>query len=121
MQKFPVLWAVLCLVMVLLSTAPAGAQTTSAANFSGPVQLPGVLLPAGSYLFAVSGDGRSVVVSDAIHQIVARLQVAPITRAADGEVVTMRSAIGTAAPEISALYTKGGKNGVEFLYRQVRK
>jgi hypothetical protein len=33
----------------------------------------------------------------------------------------MRSAVGTAAPEISALYTSGGKNGVEFLYDRVRK
>jgi hypothetical protein len=112
---------VLCLVTVLLWPGIARAQTTSAANFSNAVQLPGVLLPAGSYAFAVSGDGRSVVVSNVEHQIVARLQVAPITRAAGGEVITMRPAVGTAAPEISALYTRGGTNGVEFLYSRVRK
>jgi hypothetical protein len=121
MQTYRISCAVICLVMVLLCAGPAGAQTTSAANFSSPVQLPGVLLPAGSYVFAVSRDGRSVAVSDAERRLVTRLQVAPITRAAGGEVITMRSAIGAAAPEISALYTSGGTNGVEFLYPRARK
>jgi hypothetical protein len=121
MRTYRISCAVICLVAVLLCTGPAGAQTTSAASFTSPVQLPGVLLPAGSYAFAVTSDGRGVVVSDAERRIVARLQVAPITRAAGGEVITMRSAVGTAAPEISALYTSGGRNGVEFLYPRARK
>ena len=121
MQTYRISCAVICLVTVLLGTGPADAQTTNAANFSSPVQLPGVLLSAGSYAFAVTRDGRSVVVSDAEHRVVAKLEVAPITRAAGGEVITMRSAVGTAAPEISALYTSGGTNGVEFLYSRVRK
>lgn len=121
MRTYPLSCAVLCLVTVLLWPGPARAQTTSAANFSNPVQLPGVLLPAGSYAFALTRDGRSVVVSDAEHHIVATLPVAPITRAASGDVIIMRSAVGTAAPEISALFTRGGTNGVEFLYGRVRK
>jgi hypothetical protein len=121
MQTYRISCVLICLVTVLLGTRPADAQTNSAATFSSPVQLPGVLLPAGSYAFAVTLDGRSVVVSDAAHRVVAKLEVAPITRAAVGEVITMRSAVGTAAPEISALYTSGGKNGVEFLYDRVRK
>ena len=121
MQTYRISCAVICLVTVLLGTGPADAQTTNVANFSGPVQLPGVLLRAGSYAFAVTRDGRSVVVSDAEHRVVAKLEVAPITRAAGGEVLTMRSAVGTAVPEISALYTSGGTNGVEFLYTRVRK
>ena len=121
MQTYRISCAVICLVTVLLGTGPADAQTTSAANFSSPVQLPGVLLPAGSYSFAVTRDGRSVVVSDHEHHVIATLEVAPITRAAGGEVITMRSAVGSAAPEISALYTRGGTNGVEFLYSRVRK
>ena len=121
MQTYRISCAVICLVTVLLRTGPADAQTTNAASFSGPVQLPGMLLPAGSYAFAVTRDGRSVVVSDAEHHVVAKLEVAPITRAAGGEVLTMRAAVGNAAPEISALYTSGGTNGVEFLYSRVRK
>ena len=121
MQTHRVSCAVICLVSVLLGTGPADAQTTNAANFSSPVQLPGVLLPAGNYAFAIARDSRSVVVSDAEHRVIAKLEVAPITRAARGQVITMRSAVGTAAPEISALYTSGGINGVEFLYDRVRK
>ena len=113
--------AVLCLVTFFLGPGPAAAQTTSAAKFSGPVQLPGVLLPAGKYTFAVNSDGRSVVVSDAKDDVLATLMVVPITRAAAGDIITMRSAVGTAAPQISALYTSGGTNGVEFRYHQVRK
>ena len=120
MPMYRISWAVLCLVTLLLCAGPAGAQP-STANFSGPVQLPGVLLPAGSYVFAVTRDGRSVVVSDAESRIVTTLPVAPITRAAGGDVITMRSPIGTAAPEISALYISGGTKGVEFLYRQKQK
>jgi hypothetical protein len=113
--------AVLCLVTFLLGAGPASAQTTSAANFSGPVQLPGVLLPAGSYTFAVIRDGHGVTVADAERRIIATLQVVPISRAAAGDIITMREAVGTAAPEISGLYTSGGTRGVEFLYRRQTK
>jgi hypothetical protein len=72
-------------------------------------------------MFQVMGDGSSVVVSDAERHIVTTLQVVPITRAAAGDVIVMRAAVGTAAPEISALYTGGGTRGVEFVYPLVRK
>jgi len=80
-----------------------------------------MLLAAGRYTFRLSSDGRSVVVSDAGNHVVSSQQVAPITRDAAGDVIVMRSALGTAAPEISALYVGGGKTGVEFLYPIVRK
>src|SRR5687768_8068176 len=121
MRTYRISCAVLCVVMFLLCAGPAGAQATSVATFSGPVQLPGVLLPAGDYTFAVTSDGRSVMVFDAKRRIVTTLQVAPVTRAAAGDIIAMRSAVGTAAPEISALYTGGGTKGVEFLYRRVQK
>ena len=113
--------AVLCLVTLLLCAGPAGAQTTNVANFTGSVQVPGVLLPPGRYVFAVSREGRTVVVSDAKRHTITTLHVAPVSRAAGGDIITMRPAVGAAAPEISALYTSGGKNGVEFLYRRVQK
>ena len=121
MRTYRISCAVLCLLTFLLCAGPAGAQTSSAANFSGPVQLPYMLLAAGRYTFLLSSDGRSVVVSDAGRHVVTSQQVVPITRAAAGNVIVMRSAPGTAAPEISALYVGGGKSGVEFLYPVVRK
>jgi len=121
MRTYRICYAVICLVTFLLCAGPARAQTSNAATFSGPVQLPGVLLPGGRYTFAVTRDSRNVVVSDAKGQVITTLQVVPITRAAAGDIITMRSPVGTAAPEISALYTTGGVNGVEFLYRRVPK
>ena len=118
MPTYRIACVVLCLVTFLLGAGAAGAQTTNAVNFSGPVQLPGVLLPAGRYTFAVTRDNRSVVVSGAKQHIVAVLHVVPISRTAAGDIITMRSAVGTAAPEISALYTRGGTEGLEFLYRR---
>jgi hypothetical protein len=112
---------VLCLVTLMLCAAPAAAQTTNVASFSGAVQLPGVVLSAGSYTFAVTRDRRTVVVSDAKRNTVTTLNVVPITRAVGGDIIIMRPAVGTSAPEISALYADGGKSGVEFLYRGVEK
>ena len=112
---------VIGLVSLLMCAGAASAQTANAAKFSGPVQLPGVLLPAGSYTFTVAPDSRSVVVSDGDKHFVTTLQVAPITRAARGDIITMRSAVEGAAPEIVAVYSNGGTKGVQFLYRAVQK
>jgi hypothetical protein len=100
---------------VLFAEHGSAQTTNSIAKFSGPVQLPGVSLPAGSYTFALGRDRRTVAVSSAERHIVT-LPVMPITRAARGNIITMRPAVGTAAPEISALYAGGGREGVEFLY-----
>jgi hypothetical protein len=113
--------AVLSLVTFLLFVGPADAQTTSVVKFNSPVQLPGVSLASGNYTFAVTADARTVVVSNAKGQTVTVLQVLPITRAAAGDTVTMRAAVGTAAPEISALFEGGGTHGIEFVYRRQRK
>ena len=51
-------------LLVLLMAAPAVAQPLDKRvifNFSGPVTLPGVTLPAGSYLFRVATPNRNVI------------------------------------------------------------
>jgi hypothetical protein len=106
----------LCLVSLLTYGESVIAQrVTTNTTFSNPVQLPGVLLPAGNYQFAVASDRRSVVVFDADHRIVATLMVIPVTRAQRGTVILMKPSIGGAAPEVSALYLDGGTNGFEFV------
>jgi hypothetical protein len=110
--------ACLCLFSILTYGEPVSAQAqrvTTNTTFSNPVQLPGVLLPAGTYQFAVASDRRSVVVSDADRRIVATLMVVPVTRAQRGTVILMRPSIGGAAPEVTALYLDGGTNGFEFV------
>ena len=108
---------ILCLVVLL---AGAGSEVnaqraTTSATFKSAVQLPGVLLPAGTYQFAVAADRRSVVVSDADRRIVTTLMVVPTTRASRGAVLVMRNDVSGPAPEVAAMYLDGGRNGFEFV------
>jgi hypothetical protein len=108
----------LCLVVFLTYASPVVAQREATnATFSGAVQLPGVLLPAGSYSFSRTSDGRNVVVSDADHRVIATLMVIPITRSKAGAVITLRPSVAGAAPEVSAFYSDGGTAGVAFVHR----
>lgn len=122
MSTYRTIRAALCLASFMMFAGPAVAQTSSnSITFSGPVLLPGVELPAGSYTFAVIGSGRTVVVSDINRHVIATLQVTPITRSARGDMIAMRAAVAGRAPEISALYSGGGTTGVEFLYPRPQK
>jgi hypothetical protein len=112
----------LCLVVFLIHASPVVAQREATnATFSGAVQLPGVLLPAGSYSFSSTNDGRSVVVSDADHRVITTLMVIPIRRPKAGAVITLRPSVAGAAPEVSAFYTDGGTAGVAFVHRKGQK
>jgi hypothetical protein len=112
----------LCLVSLLMAAGHAAAQSTTIdVTFSAPVQLPGVVLPAGSYHFALARDARSVVVSAADHRIVTTVAVMTTTRTQSGSLVTMRPSIDGAPPQVSALYSGGGTTGVEFLYANTKK
>jgi hypothetical protein len=115
-------WIALCLVSLLINAGPVVAQsTTTDVTFSGPVQLPGVVLPAGSYQFALARDARSVVVFAADHRVVTTVVVIGITRALAGSLVTMRPSTDGAPPQVSALYSGGGTTGVEFVYGSTKK
>jgi hypothetical protein len=113
--------AVICLVSFLAVPPSVLAQHVTDVTFSTSVQLPGVLLPAGSYQFAVTGAGRTVRVSDADGRNLATFSVVPITRSTLGSVVIMRPSLAGAPPEVSALYAGGGRAGLEFVYRKERK
>ena len=114
--------AVLCLFASLaICGATLLAQRDTTATFASAVQLPGLLLPAGSYHFLLARDGRTVVVSSAEGRVLISLQVSPTTRSQGGPIVTLRPAVGDAAPEVSALYSNGGTTGVSFIYRPAQK
>ena len=114
--------AVLCLVTFLAAGEPVTAQrVTTNATFSTPVQLSDVLLPAGSYQFAIARDRRSVVVSEAAGRVIATLQVVPVTRTAPGKTITMLPTAAGATPEVSTLFSGGGVSGVEFVRRDTQK
>ena len=122
MSTYRTIRVALFLASLMMCAGLAVAQTSSnSIKFSGPVQLPGLELPAGSYTFAVLANGRTVVVSNVDRHVLATLQVAPITRAARGDMIAMRPAVAGRSPEISALYSDGGRTGVEFLYPRPQK
>ena len=117
----PNLCAAVCfLASVLTLPASALAQQETVLTFSAPVQLPTLLLPAGTYSFVNEGDHKSMSVTEKGGALVTRFQVNPIRRAKAGETVVMRSVQGKPS-EVSALYSTGGTTGVEFIYPRAKK
>ena len=109
---------------VLIVASEAVAQTSgprsTAVTFSGPVQVAGVVLPGGTYVFehvsASSGSGFVTVSSGRPKHQVARLQAVSTRRAAAGPVVTFLATRSGSPVAIAAWYLNGGVEGYEFLY-----
>jgi hypothetical protein len=90
-------------------------------TFSGPVQLPTVLLPVGTYYFTIhDGDDGFITVTGKNSRFVTRFSVSATTRAKGGEKVVMRAVEGKPS-EVSALYPTGGTSGMEFIYHRAKK
>src|SRR4051812_37972325 len=112
---------------VMLSSTLASAQApdtnrATIVTFSAPVSLPGVTLPAGSYLFKL-GDSqvnRNIVqVFDKDRsKIYATILAIPAQRnePADETVITFRESPANAAPAIQYWYYPGETMGQEFAY-----
>jgi hypothetical protein len=99
---------------------PADRSTT--VTFSAPVALPGVTLPAGSYLFKLADSqvNRNVVqVFDKDRtKIFATILAIPSERnePSDETVITFNESPANAAPAIQYWYYPGEKRGQEFAY-----
>src|SRR4051812_12758258 len=112
---------------VMLSATLASAQApdtnrTTIVTFSAPVSLPGVTLPAGSYLFKLADSqvNRNIVqVFDKDRsKIFATILAIPAQRnePADETVVTFRESPANAAPAVQYWYYPGERTGQEFAY-----
>jgi LPXTG-motif cell wall-anchored protein len=110
---------------LLLGATLASAQNadrTTTVTFSAPVALPGVTLPAGSYLFKLADSqvNRNIVqVFDKDRsKIFATIIAIPAQRnePADETVITFNEAPANAAPAIRYWYYPGEKSGQEFAY-----
>jgi len=114
--------AALCLASLLVFNESAIAQrVTTNATFTSPVQVSGLLLPAGSYQFSIARDRRSVVVSQSDGRVIKTIEVVPITRAKPGQTVNLSSPVNGAVPEVSSVFSGGGTAGVEFINRNAPK
>ena len=110
---------------LLLGATLASAQNAdrnTIVTFSAPVSLPGLTLPAGSYLFKLADSqvNRNIVqVFDKDRsKIFATLIAIPAQRnePADETVITFNEAPANAAPAIRYWYYPGEKSGQEFAY-----
>lgn len=116
--------AVACTAL-LLGAASATAQTsdrTTFVTFSGPVTIPGMTLPAGTYTFRLAdspADRHIVQIFDKEQsKIFATLLAVPAERnQAEGEpVITFRETPADRPPALRYWYYAGEKAGNEFVY-----
>ena len=105
-----------------LATAQTDDARTTIVTFSAPVALPGVTLPAGSYMFklADSQTNRNIVqVFDKDRsKIYATILAMPAQRdkPADETVITFGESPANAAPAVQYWYYPGETRGQEFAY-----
>ena len=118
---------VAAVVVIALSALSAGvfavAPNTMYLTFSGPVGLPGVTLPAGTYIFErvdmpdridlvrVSARNRSHVYLTAFTRTIDRPRNLKASQA-----VTFREGRPGAAPEIASWFPMGAAEGHQFVY-----
>lgn len=99
---------------------PASKDTT--VTFSAPVSLPGVTLPAGSYLFKLADSqvNRHIVqvFDEGRTKIFATILAIPAERnePADETVITFKESPANTAPAVQYWYYPGDKRGQEFAY-----
>jgi hypothetical protein len=105
-----------------LASAQMTTQRDTVVTFSAPVSLPGVTLPAGSYLFklADSQTNRNIVqvFAEDRSKIFATILAIPAERTepADETVITFDEAPANTAPAVRYWYYPGEKRGQEFAY-----
>jgi hypothetical protein len=114
--------AALLLGATLASAQAPDTNNTTIVTFSAPVSLPGVTLPAGSYLFKLADSqvNRNIVqVFDKDRsKILATILAIPAERLqpADETVITFAESPANTAPAIRFWYYPGDKRGQEFAY-----
>ncbi len=114
--------AALVLGATLASAQAPDTNNMTTVTFSGPVSLPGVTLPAGSYLFKLADSqvNRNIVQVFAKDRskILATILAIPAERdkPADETIITFGESPANTAPAIRFWYYPGDKRGQEFAY-----
>ncbi len=120
------------LVVALLVVASRSARADEfdrlmVITFSGPVEVPGAVLPAGTYQFKLAdpnGDRNVVEIrSDDGSKVYATLLTIPDERSTptDDPVVTFEERAAGSPEAIRALFYPGETTGMEFVYSTDRK
>jgi hypothetical protein len=119
-------WAALAVVLVAMAVAPSATALGSGSHstyltFSRPVQLPGVSLEAGSYIFEVSAPGSDVVQvltrdrSRAVYQGFTNPAYRSVGKR--DATATFGEAAAGSAPPVKAWWPEGDALGHSFIYR----
>jgi hypothetical protein len=111
--------------IAIMTPAPLGATTydnLAYLTFSGPVQVPGGTLDAGTYRFRLAdpGSGRKIlqVLSENGSAVYAMFHTRPDSRliATDAATVTFKETPSGVPPAVRSLFYGGQLNGYEFVY-----
>jgi hypothetical protein len=114
------------IALLALTAAPSGASLGhwDRITFSGPVALPGVVLPAGSYKFEIANPETSLRVVRVSDRDTGRVYFAGFTRLVPrpvnlpaDQLVTLGEAPRGAAMPITVWYPSGLSQGHQFIYR----
>jgi hypothetical protein len=120
------------IALLALAVAPSGAGIGhwdtvvhwDRITFSGPVALPGVVLPAGAYKFEIANPESSLRVVRVSRSDTGRVYFAGFTRMrprpedlGENHLVTFGEAPRGQAVPISVWYPRGRSQGYEFIYR----
>ena len=117
----------LCLVMLAVLVARADEYNKkTVVTFNGPVEIPGKVLPAGTYVFKLfdSDSDRSIVQiwNKDETQLIATVLAIPDYRLtpADNPIITFEERAQGSPPAIRAWFYPGDNYGYEFVYPKTR-
>lgn len=112
-------------LMTTMTPAPAGALTydkLATMTFNGPVQIPGVMLNAGTYRFRLANPDTSrnvlQVLSDDGSTVYAMFHTTPDWRmnVTEDPVMTFKETPAGVPPAVNSLFYGGERNGYAFVY-----
>jgi hypothetical protein len=117
----------LCLVMLaVLVTRADEYNKKTVVTFNGPVEIPGKVLPAGTYVFKLfdSDSDRNIVQiwNKDETQLIATVLAIPDYRLtpADNPIITFEERAQGSPPAIRAWFYPGDNHGLEFVYPKTR-
>ena len=123
MKKIRVVVSIAAAALFVLWTAPARADESDELTyftFSAPIELPGVALPAGTYIFEhpITGEHLVQVLSQDGRTVYGTFITIPETRmtVTDQPTVQFREESAGTPPEIKAWFYPGRMTGDEFIY-----
>jgi hypothetical protein len=119
--------AVIGLIVMVTSVDAVSLSRPTYLTFSGPVGLPGVSLPAGTYIFELANPSTSSDVIVVRDQNRAWVYFLGFTKKVDrpaglqnGHQVIFEETGAGRVPRISAWYPEGESTGHQFMYRKGR-